>query len=317
VRKKRLSFEKFDRKGIPLAELLAVHRQFQTPLSLPGNLGDGFLFIHNPVFRNIREEYCRRGFSFTQENLHQYCSFPLMCLDEILDSRKIPYLDNVVWVEKLVSVRDFTLTELKRSELKFNYVFHESAHFIAHSVFFGEAHLKNVPKTKDSLLRILAGEAFANTVEAISASLAQGEIDSYFLDANCHFRSNEKEVATILRAAKKLGFEPVFRILFAAFLYSNYMHENLSKRELGRIARFAKVPERGVGILARIGLQLSEQFRGTTTHFHLIKIGFPVDLAPLLKGDPLEIAASSAIQQDIGTLVKLACNRLDQVIEFE
>lgn len=288
--KKRLSFENRDKNGIPLRELIAVHRQFRPRGSLPGNLGDGFLLDQNPVFRNVRETCLDRGFVFSLTGHGLYYSFPLMSLDTVIEKRVIPFRDNFAWLPLLEKSApgQFTLTELKRSELLFNYIFHEAAHCIAHSVFFGRARFSRLPKNADTLRKILLGEAFANMVEALSAAFAEGEIGSYFLDGNCHFRSSRKEVKEIRRFAKAHGFEKTARVLLAAFLYANYLLEHLGRREQARIREFAGL-DKGVkvGKLARIGTELSEQFRTTTTHFHLIKMGFPASLGPLLRPDPL------------------------------
>lgn len=314
--KKKLKFEKLDAKGIPLAEIILAHRQFSGGIA--DNLGDSFLYTLNPIYRNVRDDFLRRGFTFTQENLGGYFSFPLMALDDVMAAGVVPYRANFPWLEILEkrAPGKFTLTELKRSELQFNYLFHESAHFIAHSVFFGKTKLVDVPKNQDSLLRILIGESFANVVEAMSAALAQGEIASYFLDANCHFRSSEKEVATILRAAKRFGFEATARVLLGAFLYSNFLHEKLNARQVAKIHRFSRLPKSAlISPLVKIGLQLSEQFRTTTTQLHLVKVGF-IDLK--LGFDPIDrLLKDSTLVGKTEELVQVICAGLAKKVEFQ
>ncbi len=282
----KIAFEKLDPRGIPLREILQAHRGFAAPESLPENLGDGFLFAMNPIYRNVRLELLRLGFSFTQEDFCHYFSFPLMSLDEVIAARRIPYRNNIYWVETLARA-SFTLTELKRSELQFNYLFHESAHCIAHAVLFGRKHLRELPKNAGVLLRVLMGEAFANTVECLSALHAEGEIEAYFLDANCHFRTSAKEVQSIARAAKEFGFPAVSKALFVAFLYANYLYEGVGEAELRRISRFTEISKPAVlRALLRIGFTLSKEFRVGTTQLHLMKVGFPADLKKWM-GDPL------------------------------
>lgn len=290
--KKRLSFEKPDKRGIPLRELISVHRQFRAKGSLPENLGDGFLFDQNPVFRSVRESCLERGFSFTPSDHGLYYSFPLMSLDQVIETRRIPYRDNFAWLPLLEKSApgQFTLTELKRSELLFNYVFHEAAHCIAHSVFFGRVRFSRLPKNADTLRKILIGEAFANMVEALSHAFAEGEIGSYFLDGNCHFRSSVKEVKEIRRFAKAHGYEKTATVLLAAFLYANYLLDRLGRREHALIRELAGLEKSAkIEKLAKIGTELSEQFRTTTTHLHLIKMGFPASLGPLMRADPLAV----------------------------
>jgi hypothetical protein len=316
--KKKLQFQKVDSKGIPLAEAILVHRQFSA--GLKRNLGDGFLLHWNPIYRNIREAYLARGFTFTEKNIADYFSFPLMALDEILTIGKIPYRANSLWLEKIerLAPKKFTLTEIKRSELQFNYLFHESAHFIAHSVFFGKRSMRLLPKNADTILKILLGESFANTSEALSAALIQGEIGSFFLDANCHFRSSEKEVSAILAFAKGQGFPATAKVLLAAFLYANYMYEELPELKLRRIRKFAGLPNSiSIKKLAKIGLQLSEQFRVTTTQFHLAKLGFPFDLRSLMKLDPVDkISNDKKLNGQVQQLIDILCRDLERKVEF-
>ncbi len=314
--KKRLSFEKPDKHGIPLRELIALNGQFRPKGCLPENLGDGFLLAWNPVFRGIRTEALERGFRFSATDHGLYYSFPLMALDGVIEKRVIPYRDNASWLsllEKNAPGR-FTLTELKRSELRFNYVFHESAHCIAHSLFFGRARFSSLPKNADTLLKILLGEAFANTVECLSAIYAEGEMASYFLDGNCHFRSSEKEVREIRRCARKFGFAATARVLLASFLYANYLFDRLGPAELKRIRVFAGLPA-GTELrkLAAIGTELSESFRTTTTHLHLMKLGFPSNLSPLMRGDPLSrLEKRAQVNEQAVALAAIASRGLDR-----
>lgn len=307
---KKLSFEKFDLHGIPLSELIAVEREFRPHSRLPGNLGDGFLCATNPVFRRIRKDVRRRGYSFSTQDLGGYFSFPLMSLDEAIDARKIPYRKNSGWLEKIEKSAPgrFTLTELKKSELKFNYLFHESAHCIAHDVLFGGVSVRRAPKNADSLLKIFLGEAFANSVEAFASVFAEGEIGAYFLDANCHFRANEREVRALRNGIRKFGPEATVLALMGAFLYSNYLFESLSAKQMGRIANLAGVkPQPSLSAIVRIGLQLNEEFRTKTTLLHLVKTGFPTRIDALLRGDPLvRVLKAPVLKRKMEELARIA-----------
>ncbi|MGE3262003.1 MAG: hypothetical protein AB7K68_09510 [Bacteriovoracia bacterium] len=288
---KRIRFAKLDTEGIPLREVIAVHRQFAPGDSLPDNLGDGFLVQTNPVYRSIRREFLKRGFSYSPEDPHNYFAFPLMSLDVAIAHKTVPYRKNFAWLEVLEkrAPRKFTLTELKKSELQFNYLFHESAHFIAHDVLFGNTAPDSVPKNADSLMRIFIGEAMANSVECLASVFAEGEIGGYFLDANCHFRSTEREAMALAKAAQKVGFRRLTKAVMASFLYANYLYERLNEREKKLVAAIAGVENFAVVAPAiRVGFELSEIFRTNTTHLHLLKLGFPADLQKLIPSDPLK-----------------------------
>lgn len=288
---KRIRFAKLDTKGIPLREVIAVHRRFTPGDSLPDNLGDGFLVQTNPVYRSIRREFLKRGFGYSPEDRHNYFAFPLMSLDVAIVHKTVPYRKNFAWLEVLEkeAPRKFTLTELKKSELQFNYLFHESAHFIAHDVLFGSTAPDSVPKNADSLLKIFLGEAMANSVECLASVFTEGEIGGYFLDANCHFRATEKEAKALAKAAQKIGFRRLTKAVMASFLYANYLYERLNDREKKLVATIAGVENSSVIAPAiRVGFELSEIFRTNTTHLHLLKLGFPADLQKLIPADPLK-----------------------------
>lgn len=288
---KRLRFSLPDRSAISLAEIISAHLCFSSKNSLSNNLGDGFLIANNPIFRNIRIEVLNRGYRFTTNDFCHYFSYPLMCLDNVIAAKRIPYRENFYWLNELEKQRPglFSLIDLKRGGLQFNYLFHESAHCVAHSVFFGEKKHSNISKNKDSLLPVLLGEAFANSAECLASLFAEGEIGSYFLDANCHFRSSEKEAAIIWRYVNALGFEAVAKVLLCAFLYSNFMYQSLKLKEERLIKKMANISnQKNIKPLLEMGLSLCEQFRSDTTQLHLMKMGYKGDLNSLTNYDPLE-----------------------------
>lgn len=286
---RKLSFPAIDARGIPLAEVIAVHRQFRPRGSLPANLGDGFLCALNSVFRSVRAAYLARGFRFTTRDFCGYYAFPLMALDHLVDRGLIPYRENFAWLERLERATPgrFTLTELKRGELQFNYLFHESAHLLAHHAFFGRRRVASLPRTPATLHRILLGEAFANTVECLASAHPEGEIGAWFLDANCHFRSTKGEAALLRRLGRRHGFLKVARALLAGFLYANFLFDRLGPAEKKRVAAYSGLPVKEAAELAAVGTELCETFRTTTTQLHLLKLGFPEKLGPLLRFDPV------------------------------
>lgn len=310
---RKLSFPAIDARGIPLSEVIAVHRQFRPRGSLPANLGDGFLCAHNPVFRSVRAAYLARGFRFTTRDFCGYYAFPLMALDHLLDRGLIPYRENFAWLERLERSAPglFTLTELKRGELQFNYLFHESAHLLAHHAFFGRRRAASLPKTSASLHRILLGEAYANTVECLATAIPEGEIGAWFLDANCHFRSTKGEAALIRRLGSRRGPLPLARALLAGFLYSNFLFDRLGPAEKKRVAEYSGLPVKEAAALAAIGTELCETFRTTTTQLHLLKLGFPANLGPLLRFDPVaKLEKDKALLEKTESLLRTAVGGL-------
>jgi hypothetical protein len=239
---KRLRFAKPDPKGIPLKEVMAVHRQFQPLGSLPDNVGDGFLCATNPVYRSIRKEFLKRGFRYSLKDQPDYYAFPLMSLDDAIARGVVPYRKNFPWLEILEKKAPgkFTLT------------------------------------------------AMANTVECVAAIFAEGEIGGYFLDANCHFRTNEQESAALIKLVQKIGLRRLAKAVMASFLYANYMYERLDAKEKNLIAELVEVKASVIAPAIRVGFELSEIFRTNTTHLHLLKMGFPADLQILIQFDPVK-----------------------------
>lgn len=301
--KNRLKFLPIDKNGIPLTEVILAHKQYQSIKCIRHNLGDGFLFETNPIFRTIRERFLAANYSFTMLDRVNYYSFPLMSLDNILNQKKIPYRNNFIWIEILnEKIPKFTLTELKKCELHFNYILHDSAHFVAHEVLFGKKRMSNVPINKKSLLKILLGEAFANTTECFAALYSEGEISSYFLDANCYFRLSAKEIKLIQKSVEINGFHATFLTLLFSFLYSNYLYTKPSKNILAQIGTYTKLKNPSVSLM-RIPFQLSEIFRSNTTQMHLMKLGFQKHLNKWIAIDPVAyIRKTPELTQNVNQL---------------
>ena len=118
---------------ISLAEVLALQQRSHGPSRLLQNLGDGFLYQKNPFFRRIRDAARARGIGFTLEDPGDYFAFPLVALDAVLETRKVPYRANYSALRGFERARPgfFTLADLRKNRPLPNYVLHESAHAVA------------------------------------------------------------------------------------------------------------------------------------------------------------------------------------------
>jgi hypothetical protein len=154
------------------------------------------------------------------------------------------------------------------------------------------------------------GESFANTTECLSCVFSEGELATYFLEANCHFRGDAQDAETILSAMQKYGAAVVVRILFASFLYSNFLYERLSEKQISKIKVFSGLGKQAaVHRLIRIGLQLNERFRTVTTPFHLWKSGFS---DPKVNFDPLDtIREDKKLQKQLSELLQVLTKGLE------
>jgi hypothetical protein len=297
---KKLSFYRCDDKGIPLSFLIQAHCKYDSDKKssariLKENIGDAFLYHENPIFRNIRDEYLKRGFSFSATDFCDYNAFPFMALDELIDAGKIPYLRNFRWIKRLhESCRGkLSCSELQYLNINYNYLLHESAHFIGHDVFFGRDSLNQITKTVETLLQVLVCESYANTAEAIALVFAKGAFGPYFLRANSYIFYPKEKLALLLSFVEKYGHSSTTRIYFASQLYANFLYNFLDVSEIEKICAFAGLEcISEVETLARIFINSSAGssvvFRTKTTPFHLLKIGFDYDLLNSIDRDPLD-----------------------------
>lgn len=238
-----------------------------------------------------------------------------MGLDKILAEGVVPYRDNFTCLERLEAQAPgrFGLEAVYRFELGFNYVFHESAHCLAHREF--------APITEKSrsfaLLKILLGEAFANTAECLSSAFVTGEIGAYFLKANAHFTLDLEDSALLIRVAREIGFQNTAKALIYSFFYSNSLYLSLGEAERRSIAALAeiKTPPGGFERLTDIALSLSERFRTETSFLYLIKLGFSQDDFALFQQDPAITLASeeaAPLKESVANLAALLTKNCDQ-----
>ena len=86
-----------------LSELLELQEKCHGQHRLFESVGDGYLYLHNPFFRRIREAAIARGFRYSLDDAHAYFGFPLIHLDSILESRIIPYRPSFIALRHLGS----------------------------------------------------------------------------------------------------------------------------------------------------------------------------------------------------------------------
>ena len=289
--RKRLSIPPRPPGEFPIKDVISLHLQFSGPKILPANIGDGFLYATNPVYKNIRDEYLQRGFCFTTKDFCHYFDFPMMCLDDLIAAGKIPVRKNFAWLEILEKSAPgkFTLYDLWQTSPTFNYLFHESAHLIAHDIIFGKLPMNKLPKNSDSLLKIILGEAFANSMELIGSVFGLRGIGAYFLYANSYIFPPPHIVVALRKASEQLDFAPLIKVLMASFLYSNFLYENFTGKELDLIRSFSGAKKKAdIESLAKHGLHLNKNFRMQTTPMYLKKVGITANFEKLIKFDPLE-----------------------------
>jgi len=139
-------------------------------------LGDQYLYAHNSTFRKVRDAAIEVGVRYSAADTsfwrdYQVCS--LFCLQSILDSKVIPFIDNAPSLARLLSkvYRDFALNAtLLLQIVKRNFLLHESAHCVANAIASGIERKEgewNSQAEYDVRMAIVA-EAFAGVVERLA-----------------------------------------------------------------------------------------------------------------------------------------------------
>lgn len=303
--------------SIRLQELIDWQHRCHGKSRLAESVGDGFLYLNNPFFRRIREAALGAGFRFTLEDEHAYFGFPLIHLDTILASRRLPFRPSFTALEHLEKRRPgfFTLADLQKNRPSPNYLLHESAHAVAFRYLFGRP--RDVPLALSeprALVRLMLGEAFAMSAEYFAACAVQGPLHSWFFSISSyrHRTPKKKAVGELL---DEHGFDFVGRSVLLAFLYNNFLVERLDPRQLAKVAHQAdpcvarklKPPQmRRLGATLNGLMVMSPEFRYDTARLFLTMFGRSRNIERELSADPLTLLASEPpLPQALARLVSV------------
>ena len=259
-----------------LSKLLELHSLSSDPADLRQNFGDAYLCQNNKIFRNIRREALRRGFTFSHEQNDAYQALPLSQLSEILSTKKIPYLDNVSVLKKIESrLPDKAEWGDLRDNLRKNFLFHESCHAVAREL------LQPLPKG-DLELQMLMEESFANTCELLAVVDAGDLPHRIFLEWNSYTALFEAQ-NNLRSALEEIGRSEFFTLMFFGYLHSNFLFDSFEDAQFNRIAKLA-VPMnlnakqlKTARVLLKICFTLDKNFKEVTTGFYLKLNGVSAD----------------------------------------
>ncbi len=272
-----------------LTRLLELHRQNLGAQDLAGNFGDSILVRNNLIYRKIRASSLQAGFTFSCEPNTAYIALPFAQLENILASKNIPYVNNVTVIEKLVAqLKDDVVWDDISDGLRKNFVFHESCHAVARSF----ASPGNAEAIKSKALRILMEESFANTCEFLAVADAEDASHRIFFELNSYTALFE-EKTNIKNAIRACGFNCVFKIMWLAYLHSNYLHAHLDEKKWHRclaIAGADSLPapqSKALRALSKIAFTLDPRFRLVTTRFHFKLNGISMSPQEILNFDIL------------------------------
>ena len=279
------------------------------------NLGDGFLYRHNPFFRRVRDAAFVRGIRFTLQDPGDYFAFPLVGLDSVLQTRRVPYRANHSALAAFEQKRPryFTLADLRHNRPLPNYVLHESAHAVAFDVLFGRPPVVG-PSLADpeKRLEIVLGEAYAMTAEYFAACAVTGTVHDWFFSINS-YRHRTPAKLPVGQFITRLGLPHLVWLVLVAFLLNNFFVERFSARALSRaleLSPLGSAPALTNSERARLCRALSAlmvmnpEFREDTARLFFALHGHGRNIRRLLGDDPLSLLAADArLPERLCTLV--------------
>ena len=298
-------------------ELLRLQQKSHGSARLLQNLGDGFLYRQNPFFKRMRDAALKRSIRFTLTDPGDYFAFPLVALDTVLRTRRVPYRANYAALIAFERTRPgfFTLADFRLNRPLPNYVLHESAHAVAFHELFGRP--RDVPAALSdpaALVRVVLGEAYAMTTEYFAACAVSGPLHDWLFSINSyrHRTPGKKAVGELV---ERLGLPLLVWLILVAFLQNNCFVERFTRPLLERALELYPLPgARPVSLADRARLcralsalmVMNPEFREDTARLYLTMHGYGRNIRRVLGDDPLErIAADPQLPLQVGALVRI------------
>lgn len=258
------------------------------------------MYLENPYYRRIRDATLARGFRYDLDDERSYFGFPLIHLDSILETRKLPYRPNYRALLHLERSRPghFELRDLRLNRPAPNYLLHESAHAVAFHALFGRPRsVRLALSAPTALVRIMLGEAFAMASEYFAACAVGERVQAWFFSINS-YRHRTQHKTAMGELASELGLERLVRATVLAFLCNNFLIERLDRRTFARLCELAElgaVPAPAAAKLRRAlssVMVMSPEFRLDTARLFLGMFGRPRAIRRVLARDPLALLAA-------------------------
>jgi hypothetical protein len=303
--------------ALKLRELLDAHDRSLRADSIEANIGDGFLFEHNSLFRNLREAAVAAGASFSTRDDLGYHTCPHIALPDVLGSRTITLGPTAHVLRKIERARPglFTLPELPF--IKPNFILHESAHFVA-DLALPQVHRDGQRKgnRERAVLLILLAESYATACEILANLYANTPIHAAFSDFNVQRSVLDVEDyrKTVLRSVEAIGFPLTFKMVCLSYLFWNFGYDRLTPKGISQLMEFsgsslpaAKSTARTVQRLSDYCFQMNRKFRTQTADFYFKFLGFTHDIENLVDFNFLKLLNGDArIRESWEDLVDLA-----------
>ncbi len=252
--------------------MLELHSKNDSPSALNKSWGDSFLLKHNAIYRAVRLQSAADGFSYQISTDTDYLALPLSQLETLLEQKKIFYTDNVSTLVKVESrIPQTTLWDEVYDNLKRNFVFHESCHAVARTqsiLIFG-------PLSGDQrLIQVLLEESFANTCELLGIAHVEDASHEVFYEFNSYIFIYEIR-PLIAELNKQIGFPHVFKMVWLAYLHSNFLYNRLDDKNFNKAVTYLQIQAfdsqtaKKLKSLLRVTFELNPRFKEVTTGFYL------------------------------------------------
>jgi hypothetical protein len=273
-----------------LRTLLEIHERYRNSQALQDAFGDGYLYHHNLIIRNVRDAALKLGIKFTLEDFCDYQAFPLASLPEILKQNLIPYVNSYRPIAKLAGTRagDLVAARVIPKGTASNHVLHESCHCIANRLLSTHSG-QGTPNEQERVLQIMMSEAFANSCELMSQAYVSGKIHQELYELNSYLPYKIKNAQLLHEAFDVLDFRPAFKFVFLTFMFSNFLYKEIKPRGLQLVLSLA-APNRQLSKdqlsslkkLGDIAFRLNYGFRTATAELYFRLLGFERSATDLL-----------------------------------
>jgi len=275
-----------------------LQKHFDAPKAgLASNFGDSFLMQTVPVYRNIRRKTLELGFSYSDKPNADYLAFPMSQLENVLNSKVIPYTDNVTALAALNANAPGLEWDHVVDNLKPNFVFHESCHAVARSL---SANV-NALGLQERLTVLLLEESFANACEFFAIAEAADQACRNFFEGNSDFSAFENR-SNLKKAIEKFGPVAVFKVLLLGYVHSNFLNEKISDGDFKKLLDAAglSLPDTAaLKSLVKNCFNLNPRFRYTTTEMYLRINGTTTPVEQALDFDYLHLVKNNSKLLDL------------------
>ncbi len=280
--------------ALTVFEILKLDQASSSSQTLQKALGDSFLFKNNSLYKNIRIEYLKQGYSFTTEDFCHYVTMPFLSLPEILKYKKVPYFDNTTPLQLIEKAhpQKFKCEEIIKP--KTNHVLHESSHCLA------EEYLKKITfkidflsKEQNLTLQMIMAESFANTVESVCNYWNVTAEQRLLFEMNSYIIHYKKISQALKETIEMIGFKNTFALIYISYLCSNCLLNEISQNQFAKLVQSFFDQNTSEIILKNKSclkifihaFELSMDFRLQTTGFYCQMAGLKADLFKLVDID--------------------------------